>query len=196
METHSSDSRVNSSLEGFFAESQLTGNRHSPPTTLQLSYIPHTKIDTSENYYDTSQLSKFIVYISYTDRKATWVRNKLKPLIESLHTKIEVNLHESSMIPGFAVSSERHRLILEADKIIIVVSNDYSTSPWCLFELEHAIHQKPALCNGRVIPILTDNCYSVPSIISGVVYLSDQETDFTGRLRQAIFKKPLSFYNT
>lgn len=187
---------MSSSIEDFLIESRLNGSRHSPPTLLQLSGIPHTRIDTSESYYDTSQLSRFIVYISYTDQKANWVRNKLKPLIESLHTAIEVNLHESSMIPGFAVSSERQRLILEADKVIIVVSSDYSNSPWCLFELEHAIHQKPALCNGRVIPILTDNCKSLPSIISGAVYLSDQETDFIGRLRLAIFKKPQSFYNT
>nr|CAL36105.1 Toll-like receptor [Suberites domuncula] len=189
METHSSDSGVamNSSTEDMYGNTSI---RQSPPFSLHIPRdIHHRRIDTSDKF-DLSRFDKFVVYISYTNQMSDWVRNDLKPLIESWHTAIEVNIHENSMIPGYSVSGERHRLILEADKIVIVVSRDYSTSSWCVYELEHAIHQQPALCNGRVIPILTDNCNSLPGIISGVVCLGEDEPDFEGRLRHAIFKKP------
>ncbi len=148
--------------------------------------------DRTLELYDLSELTEFVVYISYTDATSEWVRNELKPLIELLHPVIRVNIHEDSMIPGFSVSGERHRLILGADKIVIVVSSDYASSEWCVYELEHAIHQKPALCNGRVIPILTENSNPLPQIIHGVVCLCSNEDNFKSRLHQAIFKKPNS----
>ena len=157
------------------------------PTGLQLLRDSQRAL---ELLYDLSEFEEFVVYISYTDQMSEWVRNELKPLIESWHSVFRVNIHEDSMIPGFSVSGERHRLIFEADKIVIVVSSDYATSEWCVYELEHAIHQMPALCNGRVIPILTGSSNSLPRIISGVVSLNSTHTDFNTRLHQAILKKP------
>ena len=158
------------------------------PTGLQLLRDSQRALE----LYDLSEFEEFVVYISYTDQMSEWVRNELKPLIESWHSVFRVNIHEDSMIPGFSVSGERHRLIFEADKIVIVVSSDYATSEWCVYELEHAIHQMPALCNGRVIPILTDSSNSLPRIISGVVSLNSTHTDFNTRLHQAVLKKPNS----
>ena len=155
-------------------------------------YLRDELPDRNLEFYDLSELTEFVVYISYTDATSEWVRNELKPLIELLNPVIRVNIHEDSMIPGFSVSGERHRLILGADKIVIVVSSDYATSEWCVYELEHAIHQKPALCNGRVIPILTDISSCLPQIIHGVVCLCSDEDNFKARLHQAIFKKPNS----
>ncbi len=141
--------------------------------------------------YNLSEFTEFVVYVSYTDQWGEWVRNTLKPLIESLHPVIRVDIHED-MIPGFSVSDERYRLILGADKIVIVVCSKYASSEWCVYELEHAIHQKPALCNGRIIPILTEISNALPRIINGVVCLSMSQDDFRAKLKQAIFKKPNS----
>ena len=153
---------------------------------------PVTEFNRTIDVYKPSEFTEFVIYISYTDVTSEWVRNELKPLIESLHPVIRVDIHEDSMIPGFSISDERYRLILGADKIVIVVSSDYATSEWCVYELEHAIHQKPALCNGRVIPILTDISNCLPRIINGVVCLCTAQDDFKLRLHQAIFKKPKS----
>ena len=128
---------------------------------------------------------KCVVYVSYTDRMGPWVREYLKPLIESWKHS-EVMLHEDDMIPGFTIPGERQRLILEAHKVVLVVSSDYSESPWCLYELQHAIQQEPALCRGRVIPILVDGCYTVPAIVRGVVPLMENDRHFSERLKKNI----------
>ncbi len=175
----------NNGQTGVYSQRLVDGRPSSP-------YQRDEPPDRTLELYDLSELTEFVVYISYTDATSEWVRNELKPLIELLHPVIRVNIHEDSMIPGFSVSGERHRLILGADKIVIVVSSDYASSEWCVYELEHAIHQKPALCNGRVIPILTEISNPLPKIIHGVVCLYKDENDFNGRLRQAIFKKPHS----
>ena len=138
---------------------------------------------------DLSKFEEFVVYISYTDQMSEWVRNELKPLIESWHSAFRVITHEDSMISGFSVSGERHRPILEADKIVIVVSSDYVTSEWRVYELEYAIHRKPALLNGRIVPILTNSRNSLPRIISDVVSLDCTHADFNIRLHHAIFRK-------
>ena len=177
----------NTQTDSFDPRVSLDFQNQSPrPTGLQLLRDSQRALE----LYDLSEFEEFVVYISYTDQMSEWVRNELKPLIESWHSVFRVNIHEDSMIPGFSVSGERHRLIFEADKIVIVVSSDYATSEWCVYELEHAIHQMPALCNGRVIPILTDSSNSLPRIISGVVSLNSTHTDFNTRLHQAILKKP------
>ena len=177
----------NTQTDSFDPRVSLDFQHQSPqPIGLQLLRDSQRALE----LYDLSEFEEFVVYISYTDQMSVWVRNELKPLIESWHSVFRVNIHEDSMIPGFSVSGERHRLIFEADKIVIVVSSDYATSEWCVYELEHAIHQMPALCNGRVIPILTDSSNSLPRIISGVVSLNSTHTDFNTRLHQAILKKP------
>lgn len=132
---------------------------------------------------------KCVVYISYTDRMGRWVREHLKPLIESWRHS-EVMLHEDDMIPGFTIPGERQRLILEAHKVVLVVSRDYSESPWCLYELQHAIQQEPALCRGRIIPILVDGCHTVPAIVRGVVPLMESDVNFSVRLKRNIMGAP------
>ena len=116
---------------------------------------------------------------------------KLKPLIESLQ-RTEVTLHDFDMIPGKTIPEERLRLILDADKIVIVCSVDYGESEWCDYELQHAIMKQPRLCRGKVIPILTDGCVTVPKIIEGVVPLPDTAYNFIERLATAICPTPLS----
>lgn len=182
-------------------KAMVYNERRTPPNTLTLpgftmnnSSLPQlSKSDTdlsnghahytSEDKYLSQE--KCVVYISYTDRMACWVREHLKPLIESWDHS-EVMLHEDDMIPGFTIPGERQRLILEAHKVVLVVSRDYSESPWCLYELQHAIQQEPALCRGRIIPILVDSCKTVPAIVRGVVPLMENDRNFNIRLKKNI----------
>ena len=124
-----------------------------------------------------------VVYISYTDKKADWVYSYLKPLLESWDC--QVILHEEDMIPGFSVSGERQRLILQAHRVVLVVSPDYSTSPWCLYELQHAITKEPVLFRGKIIPIMVDGCNTLPVMMKGVVPLHESE-NFEKKLKKNI----------
>ena len=141
----------------------------------------HT-VDSSEVPVETRKICT--VYISYTEKKAEWVQEFLKPLIESWNS--EVILNEEDMIPGFPISYERQRLIFQAHKVVLVISEDYAESPWCLYELQHAINQEPNLCRGRVIPIMADGCLMLPSVVHGIVPLIDSDKNFTKKLRNNI----------
>jgi len=123
------------------------------------------------------------IYISYTDRKADWVYSYLKPLLESWDC--QVILREEDMIPGYSVSGERQRLILQAHRVVLVVSPDYSTSPWCLYELQHAITKEPVLFRGKIIPIMVDSCNVLPIVMKGVVPLYES-VNFETKLKKNI----------
>ena len=171
-------------------QTMVRNSDRQPPNSLGLP-----KMHSSDSHLVSTQLEAepttasedftCIVYISYTDKMGRWVRNWLKPLIESWEHS-EVMLHEDAMIPGFAICGERQRLILQAHKVVLVVSRDYSESPWCLYELQHAIQQEPALCRGRIIPILVDGCHTVPAIVKGVVPLFGNDRNFDVRLKKNI----------
>lgn len=166
--------------------------RTERPSTLKIGHQPRPVNYNSEHhigYTDPSSEShsqtNCVVYISYTEKKAEWVQDFLKPLIESWKHS-EVILHEEDMIPGFTISGERQRLILQAHKVVLVVSSDYSESPWCLYELQHAIHQEPALCRGRIIPVMVDGCQILPNIVRGIVPLLDSDKQFKLKLKKNI----------
>ena len=133
---------------------------------------------------------KSVIYISYTDHVSQWVRSTLKPMIDSWNIA-DVMLPERDMVAGKAISNERRRLIVEADKIIVVVSPDYYDSEWCSYELMHAIQNEPTLSRGRIIPILVDGCKHLPKNMEVVVPLFAQEQDFSQRLYAAIYPQPM-----
>lgn len=129
---------------------------------------------------------KSVVYISYTEHASQWVRSTLKPMIDSWDIA-DVMIPERDMVAGKAISNERRRLIVEADKVIVVVSPDYYDSEWCSYELMHAIQNEPTLSRGRIIPILVDGCKLLPKNMEVVVPLFAHEQDFSQRLRAAIY---------
>lgn len=133
---------------------------------------------------------KSVIYVSYTDHASQWVRSTLKPMIDSWDIA-NVMLPERDMVAGKAISNERRRLIVEADKIIVVISPDYYDSEWCSYELMHAIQNEPTLSRGRIIPILVDGCKHLPKNMEVVVPLFAQEQDFSQRLFAAIYPQPM-----
>ena len=124
------------------------------------------------------------VYISYSNEKSSWVSGYLKPLIQNLILGSEVTVHTNDMIAGHPISEERMRLILEADKVLIVCSPGYEHSPWCQYELLQSVSKDPSLMDGRIISILCDSCNTVPPIVSGVVSIRDDDSMFESKLQQ------------
>ena len=128
------------------------------------------------------------VYISYSNEKLSWVSQYLKPLIQKLILGSEVTVHNDDMIVGHPISEERMRLILEADKVLIVCSPGYEHSPWCQYELLQSVSKDSGLMDGRIISILCDSCNTVPPIISGVACIRDDDSMFESKLQQFLDK--------
>ena len=160
-------------------------SHHSLPAfRTRLSYSTSDLLDVPPDS-SAHKKRRLCVYVSYSDAKADWVMNYLKPLIESFQN-IEVTVHDADMIAGHPISEERLRLILEADKVIVICSPDYTLSPWCQYELYQAITKQPSLAEGRIISITCGECNTLPSVITGVMALADDDWNFAHRLRAAI----------
>ena len=127
------------------------------------------------------------IYVSYSNCKSEWVADYLKPLIESF-SGTEVTIHDADMIAGQPISMERLRLIVQADKVVIVCSPDYAQSPWCRYELYQAIAKQPSLAEGRIIPVLCDGCPRPPPEVRAVVCLSDNDPMFPDKLKAALIR--------
>ena len=128
------------------------------------------------------------IYVSYCEDAWSWVSGYLKPLIQKLVLGSEVTVHTNDMIAGHPISEERMRLILEADKVLIVCSPGYEHSPWCQYELHQSVSKDPGLMEQRIISILCDGCSAVPHIISGVVPIRDDDSMFERKLQQCLNK--------
>lgn len=125
------------------------------------------------------------IYVSYSDDKLEWVRDALVPVLRRM-IHAEVVLRDDAMVVGQPVSEERLRLLLGADKVLVVCSPEYEASPWCQYELLQAVGRDPGLSEGRVIPILCDGCRTLPAVIAGVVSLKDSDLQFESKLQQSV----------
>ena len=125
------------------------------------------------------------VYISYSHGKTAWVLDSLRPLIETA-CGAAVSVSDSDMVPGHIISEERLRLILAADKMVIVCSTDYAQSPWCQFELYQVLNRQPTLWEGRIIAILCDGCQAPPSVVCAVSTIYSSDEQFSDHLKAAL----------
>lgn len=127
-------------------------------------------------------------YVSCSEEKVGWVTEYLKPLIQKLILGSEVTLHAEDMLAGHPISEERLRLILEADKVLIVCSPGYEGSPWCQYELLQSVAKDPSLTEGRIVSILCEGCSAPPTAISGALSIKSDESMFESKLEQCLSK--------
>lgn len=170
------------------------GSECPPPTSMadnsryahsMAYYRSHSQPDLGRS--NNRQPKRVRIYVSYSDDKLDWVRNTLEPILHRM-IHAEVVLRENAMVVGQPVSEERLRLILEADKVLVVCSPQYEASPWCRYELLQSVNRDPSLTEGRVVPILCDGCSTVPAVIGGVVSLKDCDLQFESKLQESVLR--------
>lgn len=162
----------------------------SPSVGLDVTAL-HLKVNRrvkSLSHIDSRKNEVMRIYISYSEEKLSWIIGYLKPLIQRLIVGSEVTVHSNDMLAGHPISEERMRLILEANKVLIICSPGYEESPWCQYELLQSVSQDPGLMEGRIVSILCDGCKAVPSILSGVVSITDDDSKFESKLQQCLGK--------
>jgi branched-chain amino acid transport system substrate-binding protein len=125
------------------------------------------------------------VFVSYSTKDEEWVRGELLQRLENHGLRVCIDYRDFR--PGFSNIEEIKRAIRESRRILLVLTPDYISSRWGVFERQIVQNQEP-LSNGRLIPLLKEPC-KLPEEINHIIYVNLTQPDSElawGRLLQAL----------
>ena len=76
----------------------------------------------------------FDVFISYSQANEDWVKKKLIPTLEESEPKLSVCYHERDFAAGKSIVENIVDSLDTSRKCLLVLSEEYSSSSWCMFE--------------------------------------------------------------
>ncbi|KAL3848380.1 hypothetical protein ACJMK2_019240 [Sinanodonta woodiana] len=96
---------------------------------------------------------QYDLYVAYSDKDASWVRNELWR--ELGHERgIKLYIRDKSEAPGVAKCDSIINTMYDSRKVLLVISSNFMSCPWCLFQLQvaqaRAVHTGP----NWMIPII------------------------------------------
>ncbi|KAL4220651.1 Toll-like receptor 3 [Mactra antiquata] len=96
----------------------------------------------------------YAAFVAYNKSVFMWVKNFLIPFLEGEHG-LKLCVHERDFPVGGFINDNILERMRESKKIILVLSNSFATSEWCMFELKvaHSMHIED---NVEVIVILME----------------------------------------
>ncbi|KAM8783820.1 uncharacterized protein V5649_014038 [Rhynchonycteris naso] len=126
---------------------------------------------------------KFHLFVSYSSMDAMWTHGLISRL-EADHAGLRVCLHERDFTPGRNVLENMAECIYQSQKVLLVLSQDFVQSRWCLLEADlslfgYCLERKP------VIPILLRPC-QVPLHLSHLTYLEATDSRFYSKVVQLL----------
>lgn len=126
---------------------------------------------------------KFHLFVSYSSVDAVWTRGLIGRLEADL-PGLRVCLHERDFTPGRNVLENMAECIQQSQKVLLVLSQDFVQSRWCLLEADlslfgYCLERKP------VIPVLLRPC-QVPLHLSHLTYLEATDGRFYRKLGQLL----------
>ncbi|XP_014588918.1 uncharacterized protein [Equus przewalskii] len=126
---------------------------------------------------------KFHLFVSYSSVDATWTHGLISRL-EADHMGLRVCLHERDFTPGRNVLENMAECIHQSQKVLLVLSQDFVQSRWCLLEADLSLFGS-CLERKPVVPILLRPC-RVPLHLSHLTYLEATDSRFYNKLVQLL----------
>lgn len=121
---------------------------------------------TFRRYSTSSDVSEFQfdAFVSYNSVDVAWVAQELLPNLENHHSNFRLCIHDRDFEVGRLITENILDSIDRSRKVILVLTESFVKSEWCLFELHVAQHQlfynaRDALILIQVGPI-DKNCLS------------------------------------
>lgn len=102
------------------------------------------------------------VFVSYCHCQGNWVWERLAPCLKA--GGAEVLIDRERFVLGKALIGQMDALQDQADKHLLVLSDDYLRSAYCRHEMDRAIALDPDFNLGVVIPLLRGACTLPASI--------------------------------
>ncbi|RJP33257.1 MAG: toll/interleukin-1 receptor domain-containing protein [Candidatus Omnitrophota bacterium] len=108
------------------------------------------------------------VFVSYSHKQGNWVWNTLIPCLKA--GGVEVLIDRERFEAGEAIVGQMDALQYKARKHLLVLSEAYLQSEYCMHEMKRALKLDPKFENGLVIVVRVDDC-DVPAKLSKALYL-------------------------
>lgn len=102
------------------------------------------------------------VFVSYSRKQGRWVWDRLVPCLKAGGT--DVLIDRERFEAGKAIVGQMDTVQDQADKHLLVLSDDYLNSPYCKHEMDRAIRLDPKFEHGIVVPVMRGKC-SLPDRI-------------------------------
>lgn len=106
---------------------------------------------------------KFHAFVSYSQRDADWVRDRLLPNLEA--GGLRICHHEKNFVPGRTIINNIMACVEASRRCVFVLSAHFVKSNWCHYELYFASHQHLARSSDSVVLVLLEPVpqYLIPS---------------------------------
>lgn len=108
---------------------------------------------------------KFHAFVSYSQRDADWVHNRLLPNLEGPAGGLRICHHEKNFVPGKTIINNIMTCVETSRRCMFVLSAHFVQSNWCHYELYFASHQHVARSSDSVVLVLLEPVpqYLIPS---------------------------------
>lgn len=126
---------------------------------------------------------KFHLFVSYSSVDAAWTHGLIGRL-EAAHKGLRVCLHQRDFTPGQNVLENMADCIHQSQKVLLVLSQDFVQSRWCLLEADLSLFGS-CLERKPVIPVLLRPC-QIPLHLSHLTYLEATSSHFYDKLVQLL----------
>uniref|UniRef100_A0A8D0RLI5 TIR domain-containing protein n=1 Tax=Sus scrofa TaxID=9823 RepID=A0A8D0RLI5_PIG len=126
---------------------------------------------------------KFHLFVSYSSVDAAWTHGLIGRL-EADHAGLRVCLHERDFMPGRNVLENMADCIQRSQKVLLVLSQDFVQSRWCLLEADLSLFGS-CLERKPVIPVLLSPC-RIPLHLSHLTYLEATDGRFYQKVVQLL----------
>ncbi|XP_064608611.1 LOW QUALITY PROTEIN: uncharacterized protein LOC135472843 [Liolophura sinensis] len=99
-----------------------------------------------DNLYDT--------FISYSNRDSAWVTDTLLPRLEKHRPPFKVCIHQRDFVIGEAISDNITQAITTSHATVMVISEHFAESEWCMFEFQRAHHEMLQDSRRRLLAVI------------------------------------------
>ncbi|XP_046551882.1 toll-like receptor 2 [Haliotis rubra] len=98
-------------------------------------------------------------FVLYCEDDSWWIRNNLLPKIET-DGNLKLCIHERDFTPGFYIVDNIVKSLENSRNIVLVLSDNFSQSPWCLFELTLVLKRSLEQDDGYVMVVLLEEIHA------------------------------------
>ncbi|XP_056272153.1 uncharacterized protein LOC130194950 [Pseudoliparis swirei] len=122
------------------------------------------------------------VFISYSSTDSRWTHS----LIDQLEScGLQVCYHDRDFTPGRTVLENMSDCIQESQKVLLVLSQEFVRSRWCLLEANMSLF-RDCLQRKPIVPVLLEPGVSVPLHLCHLTYLEADDPDFKDKLLKVL----------